>query len=354
MDNYRMNSHKLIYHPARVGDWLNGENIYPIYLEVSPSGTCNLRCIFCAIDYLGYKPNFLDKELFLKNAKIMAEKGVKSINFSGDGEPLLNKNTPDMAVAIKAMGIDMAMTTNGVLFSPEVAESCLGAFSWLRFSFNAGSDATYRVVHRIEHSYFDKVLRNIQAAVEIKRKKKLSTTVGVQMLLLPENAHEVLSLAEKLADFGVDYFSVKPYSQHPQSISRMSQPLDYVALLSIEEELQEKYGSRMSVIFRSTAMINKTAAKRYPTCYGLPFYSYIDACGRVWACNTYLGDDRFCYGDLNDMDFDALWVGEKRRKVLEYVRECMDINVCREICRLDEINNYLYELKNPGPHVNFI
>ena len=33
----------------------------------------------------------------------------------------------------------------------------------------------------------------------------------------------------------------------------------------------------------------------------------------------------------------------------------LDINkVCREACRLDEINKYLYEIKHPGEHVNFI
>lgn len=354
MDQFRMNSHKLTYHPERVADWLKGENIYPIYLEVSPSGTCNLRCIFCAIDYLGYKPNFLSKDLFLKNARIMAQKGVKSINFSGDGEPLLNPDTPEMVVTVKKLGIDVAMTTNGVLFTPQVAEKSLAAFSWLRFSCNAGSDETYQIVHRTGQSFFDTVISNIRAAVVLKRKQKLTATIGVQMLLLPENAHEVLLLAEKLAEIGVDYFSVKPYSQHPQSISRMSKALNYNQLLGMEKELQTKYGERLNIIFRSTAMQNKTVEKRYPACYGLPFYSYIDACGRVWACNTYLGDDQFCYGDLNEMDFDAVWEGEKRKRVLNFVRDHMNINTCREICRLDEINNYLHELKNPGPHVNFI
>ena len=40
-ENIRMDSHKLIYHPDAVSRWLKGENIYPIEIEISPSGTCN-------------------------------------------------------------------------------------------------------------------------------------------------------------------------------------------------------------------------------------------------------------------------------------------------------------------------
>lgn len=53
MDKYRIDSHKLIYHVSRVNDWLNGKLIYPIYMEISPIGSCNHRCIFCAYDFIG-------------------------------------------------------------------------------------------------------------------------------------------------------------------------------------------------------------------------------------------------------------------------------------------------------------
>lgn len=53
-DKIRMDSHKLIYHPEQVAKWLRGENIYPIEVEISPSGACNHRCVFCAVDYVGY------------------------------------------------------------------------------------------------------------------------------------------------------------------------------------------------------------------------------------------------------------------------------------------------------------
>jgi MoaA/NifB/PqqE/SkfB family radical SAM enzyme len=116
-ENIRMDSHKLIYHPETVGRWLKGENIYPIEIEISPSGACNHRCVFCAVDYLGYQPNFLDKDVVLRDISQMSKKGLKSVICSGEGEPLLNKDMPDIANGIKACGVDVAMSSNGALFT---------------------------------------------------------------------------------------------------------------------------------------------------------------------------------------------------------------------------------------------
>jgi 2-iminoacetate synthase ThiH len=84
-ENIRMDSHKLIYHPETVGRWLNGENIYPIEIEISLSGACNHRCVFCALEHLGYEPNFLDKDVILRNVEWMSRKGLKSVVCAGEG-----------------------------------------------------------------------------------------------------------------------------------------------------------------------------------------------------------------------------------------------------------------------------
>ncbi|MDE5603044.1 MAG: radical SAM protein, partial [Helicobacter sp.] len=59
-DKFRIDSHKLIFHPLRVakwlqayGDWEREKSIYPIYVEISPYGACNHRCTFCGVDYMG-------------------------------------------------------------------------------------------------------------------------------------------------------------------------------------------------------------------------------------------------------------------------------------------------------------
>src|SRR3989339_1566175 len=111
MDKYRIDSHKLMYHVSRINDWLEGKIIYPIYVEISPSGACNHRCTYCALDFMEYKPRFLKTELLKKRLFEMGQLGIKSIMYAGEGEPLLHKDIADIINHTRKAGIDLAITT---------------------------------------------------------------------------------------------------------------------------------------------------------------------------------------------------------------------------------------------------
>ena len=96
MDKFRIDSHKLIYHIPRVNDWLSGKNIYPIYMEISPAGSCNHRCTYCALDFMEYQKRFLDTEVLKKRLIEMGRLGLKSVMFAGEGEPFLHKDIADI------------------------------------------------------------------------------------------------------------------------------------------------------------------------------------------------------------------------------------------------------------------
>lgn len=351
-DEIRMDSHKLIYHPCEVARWMQGENIYPIEIEIAPSGACNHRCIFCAMDYIGYQPCFLDKDIILRDVAQMSRKGLKSVICAGEGEPLLNKDLPDIVDGIKACGVDVAMSSNGVLFTKEKAEECLGAFTWVRFSVASMEEHSYNRIQRGRAGDLGRVKANLAEAVKVKKDHGYSTTLGVQCLLLPDNKDFVADMAKQLREIGVDYFTVKPYSQHLHSENTFE--IDYEELLELEKEVQEYATKDFAVYFRANAMKKMHREKSYRECLGLSFMTYIDSKGNVWPCAAHIGVEGLCYGNINELTFEEIWEGKRRQKIVRKLKE-MDINkVCREACRLDEINQYLDAMKHPGGHVNFI
>lgn len=353
-NNFRIDNHKLMLHVDRVSAWLRGKTICPIYLEIAPSGACNHRCIFCALDYLNYKPEFLDEKVLKSAVKQAGVLGVKSIMYAGEGEPLLHKDICKIISYTKGRGIDVAVTTNGVLLKRGLSKEILKFLSWVRVSLNAGRGSTYSKIHNSGKNDFNKVLQNLEDAVKIKAKYKLAVIIGAQLLLLKENIKEVVILAKLLKGMGVDYLTIKPYSRHPLSLARIKPVSEYKNYAYINAKLNKIQTDKFKIIFRSQTMRRLDVAKDYRHCLGLPFWAYISACGDVYACSTFLGKKEFSCGNIYRSCFKAVINGRRRREIIRKAALKLDMSGCREACRLDKINSYLWELKNPGPHVNFI
>lgn len=355
MDKYRIDSHKLMFHTGRVNDWLNGKPIYPIYIEVSPSGSCNHRCTYCGLDFMKYRPKFLEAKIFKKRLIEMGRYGVKSIMYAGEGEPFLHKDMAEITKATKKAGIDVAFTTNGALFNKELAGKILPYASWIKVSINAGTPATYEKIHRSPKGDFERVFKNMSYAAELRDKKGYDCVLGMQLVLLPQNSGELELLAKKAKEIGMDYLVIKPYSQHPQSKTRLFENIKYTRYFDMADKLERFNDKNFHVVFRIHAMQKwDDHAKSYKHCLALPFWSYIDSDGNVWACSIYLTDKKFLIGNIYKNTFGAMYKSDKYKRLIDRAARLLDTSKCRVNCRMDEINRYLWELKNPSEHVNFI
>ncbi|MBA3015877.1 MAG: radical SAM protein [Proteobacteria bacterium] len=347
----RIDSHKLQYHPARVAQWQERGDCFPVYVEIGLTNRCNHRCVFCALDWLERGGVDINSEVLVQSLADMAAHGVKSIMFAGEGESLLHRDAPLFIRVANAHGIKVAVTTNGVPLTPDKAEACLPYLSWIRFSVNAGTAEQYAAIHQTKAGDFERVLANIRYAAEFKRQNNLKVDIGVQILLLPEAFDGVLQLAELVKDAGADNFQVKPYSQHPSSSNRYY--LDYQQYLHLEPQLKAFESETFTVFFRSNSMLRLADSADYGLCHGLPFFALINAHGQIIPCNLFYNDPEFIYGDLKQQSFAEIWTGEQRKKVLEAMKK-RNIKECRQGCRLDAINRYLHRVVSPEERDDFI
>jgi MoaA/NifB/PqqE/SkfB family radical SAM enzyme len=321
-----------MYHPNKINQWLtNDKELSPILVEICPIGKCNHRCVFCAYNYTDYQGAKLERFTTLNLLKELGEIGVKSIDWDTEGEPLLHPDLPDFINRAKLFGIDSAVETNGVYLTEDFMKKCGHSISYIKVSVDAGCNETHHKLHRGKEKDWEKVIANVEKAVKL----KTGCVIGMQMVLLKENEDEVKTLAGIAKDIGVDWFVVKPFSAHPFQTTNLVHMGDVNKILDIP-----------GVIVRKETFNRLFKERDYPICYGVNFISNIDCYGNVTVCNTLTRKEEYTLGNIYYEPFERIW----NRRIREF-----DIKSCkREVCRMDKQNAYLWQLKNPHPHVNFI
>jgi len=93
-------------------------------LRLSVTDRCNFRCRYCLPRESTGKLSFLPKSELLsfeeleRVAAAFVQLGVKKIRLTG-GEPLLRRELPRLVERLRTLGVELALTTNGVLLKEQ-------------------------------------------------------------------------------------------------------------------------------------------------------------------------------------------------------------------------------------------
>lgn len=354
MSKYNFDGHKLMHHPDRVADFLARGDCYPLYMEISPVGICNHRCIFCAYDFIGYPNRRLERERTLDLIDELADCGLKSILFAGEGEPLIHPDIAAFILRAKQCGIDVGLFSNGQLLKEPLAEEILPALTFLRLSFNGGSRENYAKVHSVAPEVFDAVVANLKSAMRIKRQAGLQVDIGAQFVLIPENLDYLRQAAQTLKDCGVDYLAIKPFMQRELQSYHLGEQFAGDELDRVFTEAEGIGDDSFSVIARRESFLNY-GIRHYDRCYGTCFISVLNSAGDISSCLPYWEKPEYSFGNIYRNSFREIWNSEARRGVKQHLEQELDAHGCPPSCRANAVNEFLWSLRHPQvKHINFI
>jgi len=367
MEKLILDGHKLQWHQDRIKAWLAGERVAPITIDCALTRACTYKCVYCYGQLQDNDVKRMTKDVIFRFLDDAAEIGVKAISFVSDGESTCSPHLNDAILRGKSNGLDMALGTNGYLLRDDRLEDILPALTYLRFNISAGERNRYAEIHGCPPDYYDKVIETIRKSVAIKKRHSLSVTLGLQMVLLPEFADQIIPLAKLGRELGVDYLVIK----HCSDDEHGSLGVNYAGYHDMVELLKESetYSTDSYQVSVKWSKVLSDGKRCYSRCYGPPLIMQFSGSGLVAPCGMLFNRkyEKYHIGNIAETSFKELWKSDRYWEVINLIAsEKFDARtMCGSLCLQHKVNEFLWGLKRcettlnnqPGAapmHVNFI
>lgn len=366
-DRLILDGHKLLWHKERVDAWMRGERIAPITIDCALTRACGYKCTYCYGQLQANDEKRMTRDVIFRFLDDAAGIGVKAISLVSDGESTCSPHLYDAILHGKQNGLDMALGTNGFLLNDERLEDMLPALTYLRFNISAAEPGRYSEIHGCPESSYHKVIATVRKAVAIKKSRRLDVTLGLQMVLLPEFADQILPLARLGRELGVDYLVIKHCSDDENS----SLGVDYEKYNDLVDLLKEAetYTDEGYLVRAKWSKILSGGKRCYSQCYGPPFIMQLSGSGLVAPCGMLFNNKyrKYHIGNIAETSFMELWKSERYWEVINLIAsEKFDARtMCGSLCLQHKVNEFLWDLKHgrttpdkigsvPPMHCNFI
>lgn len=352
-DKWAMDSTKLMYHPDRLKDFMDGKKIMPIMIDAGIHKGCNIRCRYCYGVKQGKSAEFIPEDRLMLLAYDIYLMGVKAIAIIGDGEPTMNPGLYSFVRRLHQFGIKAAVSTNGLLLDEEKIDTLTSNLTWMRFNISAVENYSY--VMGAAPGSFEKLEKIVKYTVANKR----DCTIGLQSVLIPDGFDDILPLAHKAVEWGVDYLVVKQYADGGDGMPMHFDMDDYhraqEALLLAEGLSTDK----TQIIVKWQAMedsknITKHRKWEFKRCLDLPFLFQMSGNGDCYPCGYLFGDKNYCYGNICKERLKDILLSDRYWGIIKKIADTPLENLCTGQCRHTQTNKFIHKLMNPPNYVDFV
>lgn len=194
------------------------DELNKIYVE--PTNRCNLTCVTCIRN--SWDEPFGDMDWSVYQALIDGLPDfpeMKTIAFSGMGEPLLHERFPEMVRLARERGLRTEMTSNAMLLTSSLAEKLIDAgLDQFTVSIDGTSDETHGAVR--PGASLKEITDNVRKLYWWSEKKQTTRLdiesdlgiapsaplkIGIEFVAMKRNIHELPELQRFTAPAAVNY-----------------------------------------------------------------------------------------------------------------------------------------------------
>ena len=347
---------KLFGHLDRLAGLKAGHVPPPVNVEIDLSNRCSLGCEWCHFSYThtrgplaGKTPkpegdvpggDLMPLALARRIIRQLRTYGVRSITWTGGGEPTLHPDFDEIVTYAAAVGIKQGIYTHGGHIDAERAALLKRVMTFVYVSLDAICAKDYK--HRKRVDRFDAATDGVRRLADAEG----GATLGVGFLLGPESWPDAYSAPRLVEDLKADYCQFRPaiiYGQeHPGELAENAEWVDD-AITAMRFSI-----SRHDNVEADIPRFQRYRDWRghgYATCWWSGLQTVITPNGKVWACVNLREHPAAELGDLSVESFEDIW----RSRPLHAVD-----HDCRIMCRGHIPNLALDAMMAPREHAEFV
>lgn len=270
----------------------------------------------------------------------LATAGVKSVTWSGGGEPTLHPQFSEIIRYAATVGLDQGIYTNGANLSDDKAQALKRLFTFVYVSLDECRWDSYKGSKGVDR--FDDVCLNISKLVIADGK----ATIGVGFLLHPGNVDDIAHMVALGRHLGVDYVQFRPIINYDQAApSQLVEDTTWInhAINSLRAYAGDEFVQADTWRFEQ---YRDWHGHGYKTCYWSALQTVITPNGKVWRCTNKRGVPDGLLGDLTQDSFADIWHRSGGA--------CQVNDRCRIMCIGHAKNVTLDAIMTEPAHANFI
>ena len=164
---------------------------------VELTNACNHACIFCYNPEMKRSISRIDINIFKSFILKGVSEGLEEVGLYATGEPFMTKNLHQFVKIAKDSGLKRVyITSNGALANlSKVKESLKAGLDSIKFSINAGSKETYKMIHGQDD--FDKVIKNLKDIYHYKNENNIKLQLLCSFVFTDLTKKKTISFKKK-------------------------------------------------------------------------------------------------------------------------------------------------------------